>query len=88
MLTVLGWIVFGFVVGAIARFLMPGPQPMGMIMTTILGVVGSFVGGALWNVFHGAPFMEPAPASWVGAILGAFLVLFVYGMMAGRRTNV
>jgi uncharacterized membrane protein YeaQ/YmgE (transglycosylase-associated protein family) len=88
MLTVLGWIVFGFVVGAIARFLMPGPQPMGVIMTTILGIIGSFVGGAIWNAFHGAPLTEPAPASWLGAILGAFIVLFIYGMVASRRTNV
>jgi len=88
MLTVLGWIVFGFVVGAVARFLMPGPQPMGMIMTTILGIVGSFVGGTIWNVFQGASLTEPVSASWLGAILGAFLVLFIYGMVASRRTNV
>jgi uncharacterized membrane protein YeaQ/YmgE (transglycosylase-associated protein family) len=88
MLTVLGWIVFGFVVGAIARFLMPGPQPMGMIMTTILGIVGSFVGGTLWNVFHGGSFTDPTAASWLGAILGAFIVLFIFGMVASRRPNV
>ena len=88
MLHIVGWIVFGFVVGAIARFLMPGPQPMGMIMTTILGVVGSFVGGAIGNAFHGGSLMDPAPSSWLGAILGAFIVLLVYGLMAGRRTNV
>jgi uncharacterized membrane protein YeaQ/YmgE (transglycosylase-associated protein family) len=88
MLYVLGWIVFGFVVGAIARFLMPGPQPMGMIMTTILGVVGSFVGGAIGNAFYGGSLTDPSPSSWLGAILGAVIVLFVYGMTVGRRTNV
>ena len=86
MLTVLGWIVFGFVVGAIARFLIPGSQPMGMILTTILGIVGSFVGGALGNVFHGGSPFDPTPSGWLGAIVGAFLVLFLYGMMASRRT--
>ena len=88
MLHILGWIVFGFVVGVIARFLMPGPQPMGYIMTTILGVVGSFVGGAIGNAFHGGSLMDPAPSSWLGAIVGAVLVLFVYGMVANRSTNV
>lgn len=88
MLHIVGWIVFGFVVGAIARFLIPGPQPMGMILTTILGVVGSFVGGAIGNAFHGGSLLDPSPSSWLGAILGAVVVLFVYGMMAGRRTNV
>ena len=43
----IGWIVFGFVIGVIARFLMPGPQPMGIILTTVLGVAGSFLGGYL-----------------------------------------
>ncbi len=88
MLHILGWIVFGFVVGVIARFLMPGPQHMGLILTTILGVVGSFVGGAISNAFHGGSLMDPDPASWLGAIVGAVLVLFVYGMFANRSTNV
>jgi uncharacterized membrane protein YeaQ/YmgE (transglycosylase-associated protein family) len=88
MLHILGWIVFGFVVGIVARFLMPGPQPMGLIMTTILGVVGSFVGGTISNAFHGGSLMDPTPSSWLGAIVGAILVLFVYGMVANRSTNV
>ena len=46
-------IVFGFVIGVIARFLMPGPQPMGIILTTLLGVAGSFLGGYLGHLLHG-----------------------------------
>jgi uncharacterized membrane protein YeaQ/YmgE (transglycosylase-associated protein family) len=88
MLHILGWIVFGFIVGAIARFLMPGRQPLGFIMTTVLGIVGSFVGGVIANAFHGMPLSEPAPASWIGAVIGAFLVLFIYSMVANRSTNV
>ncbi len=85
---IIGWIIFGFVVGLIARFLMPGPQPMGIIMTTVLGIIGSFVGCAIGNAFHGGPITDPTPAGWIGAIIGAILVLFIYGMVVGRRTNV
>jgi uncharacterized membrane protein YeaQ/YmgE (transglycosylase-associated protein family) len=88
MLHVLGWIVFGFIVGAIARFLMPGRQPMGFIMTTVLGVVGSFVGGVIANMLFNGRFEDPAPASWIGSILGAILVLFLYGTFANRTTTV
>jgi uncharacterized membrane protein YeaQ/YmgE (transglycosylase-associated protein family) len=88
LLHILGLIVFGLIVGAIARFLMPGRQAMGLIMTSILGIVGSFVGHAIGNAFHGVPLTEAAPAGWIGSILGAFLLLFVYGMVANRSTNV
>ena len=47
MLAVLGWIVFGLVIGLIARAIMPGAQPMGFILTALLGIAGSFVGGWL-----------------------------------------
>src|SRR5262245_49369159 len=52
-MAIIGWIVFGLVVGIIARFLMPGPQPMGFILTAVLGVAGSFLGGYLGTLIHG-----------------------------------
>ena len=85
---VLGWIVFGLIAGAIARLLMPGRQPMGIILTIVLGIVGSFVGGVIGNAFHGVPLSEPAPAGWLGSIVGALLVLIVYSMVVNRRTTV
>ena len=85
---ILGWIVFGLVAGAIARFLMPGRQPMGIILTIILGIVGSFVGGAIGNTFNGAAITEPTPSGWLGSILGAFLVLLVFGLVSKNRTTV
>jgi uncharacterized membrane protein YeaQ/YmgE (transglycosylase-associated protein family) len=85
---ILGWILFGLIAGAIARALMPGRQPMGIILTIILGIIGSFVGGAIGNLFRGIPITEPAPAGWIGSILGAILVLIIYGMVASRRTTV
>jgi uncharacterized membrane protein YeaQ/YmgE (transglycosylase-associated protein family) len=85
---ILGWILFGLIAGAIARALMPGRQPMGIILTIILGIVGSFVGGTIANLFRGIPITEPSPAGWIGSIVGAILVLLIYGMVAGRRTTV
>lgn len=87
-MAVIGWIIFGFIVGLIARFLMPGRQPMGFILTTILGIAGSFVGGYLGTMFSGNQMDTSNPSGWIGAVVGALLLLFLYGMMAGRRTNV
>jgi uncharacterized membrane protein YeaQ/YmgE (transglycosylase-associated protein family) len=54
MLAVLGWIVFGLVIGLVARSIMPGAQPMGFILTALLGIAGSFVGGWLGTFLSGA----------------------------------
>lgn len=85
MMAFIGWIVFGFVVGVIARFLMPGPNPMGIILTTILGVAGSFVGGYLGSMIHGGPIDAAQPAGWIGSVIGAFLLLFAYGMFKKKN---
>jgi uncharacterized membrane protein YeaQ/YmgE (transglycosylase-associated protein family) len=74
-------IIFGFVIGVIARFLMPGPQPMGIIMTTLLGVAGSFVGGYLGHMLHGGEMDVAAPAGWIGSTIGAALLLLAYGLL-------
>ena len=79
--SIIGWIVFGLVVGVIARFLLPGEQPMGLFMTILLGVAGSFVGGYLGTMFHGGPMDASHPAGWIGSIIGAFLLLFGYSML-------
>lgn len=84
-MAIVGWIIFGLIVGALARFIMPGAQPMGLLLTTGLGVAGSFVGGALANLFQGAPITEPRAAGWIGATIGALVVLFIYGRVAKRR---
>ena len=88
---VIAFILFGLVVGVIARFLMPGRQPMGFILTAILGIAGSFLGGWVGGLIQGdeGEALEVSdPYNWIGAILGALLLLFIYGMMAGRKTNV
>jgi uncharacterized membrane protein YeaQ/YmgE (transglycosylase-associated protein family) len=87
---VIGFIIFGLIVGLIARALMPGRQPMGFILTAILGIAGSFVGSWIGGLIHGqGDVMETSdPYNWIGAVLGSLLLLFLYGMMAGRRTTV
>jgi len=76
--------IVGIVVGLIARFIMPGEQHMGLIMTGFLGIVGSFVGGFIGRLFskpaEGAPFH---PAGIIMSIVGALIVLFVWGKVMG-----
>jgi len=69
-------LVVGLIVGAIAKFLMPGNDPGGWIMTIVLGIAGSFVG----NLIAGALGMA-GPVGWIGSVLGAMLLLFVYRMV-------
>ncbi len=78
-----GWIVFGFLAGLVARALMPGNQPMGFIRTTVLGVAGSFVGGFLSSLFFHQDPMVIHASGFVGAVVGAFLVLLI-GRMASK----
>jgi len=81
----IGWILFGLVVGAIAKFLMPGRDPGGWIVTILLGVAGSFVGGFLATTLMGR---EQQSAGWIGSIIGAIVLLFIYRLIVGRRAVV
>jgi uncharacterized membrane protein YeaQ/YmgE (transglycosylase-associated protein family) len=80
---ILGWIVFGLIVGAVAKLLMPGKDPGGFIVTTLLGIVGALIGG-----FAGRALGLYGPNDAAGffmALLGAVLVLFIYRMSVRRR---
>jgi uncharacterized membrane protein YeaQ/YmgE (transglycosylase-associated protein family) len=87
---VIWFILFGLVVGLIARAIMPGPQPMGFILTALLGMAGSFVGGYLGSLFRGnqGGLVLSDPYNWIGAVVGSLLLLLVYGLVAGRRPSV
>lgn len=81
---ILGWILFGLVVGIVAKFLMPGRDPGGIIITIVLGIVGALVGGFLGQALN---LYEPGePAGFVGATLGAILVLWLYRVATRRRS--
>lgn len=82
---IIGWIIIGLVAGAIARWLMPGPDPMGWLGTIVLGIVGSLVGGTLLNVLTGGG-LELSAAGVLGSILGALIVLFVWRRMRPATT--
>ena len=84
--SILLWIVFGAVVGIIARFLVPGRDPMGWVGTIVLGIVGSFVGGFLAQLlFTGNASLPPPTAGWIGSIIGAIVVLLIWRYTQGRR---
>ena len=75
-------IIVGFIVGLIARAVMPGNQSMGLIMTTILGIVGSLVasyGGAALGLYPAG-----SPVGWIASIIGAIVVLFLYGLVTKK----
>jgi uncharacterized membrane protein YeaQ/YmgE (transglycosylase-associated protein family) len=76
--SVLLFLLFGFVVGLIARALMPGSQQLGIIKTTLLGAGGSFVGGVLGNLISGHPLGSIHTAGWIGSVLGALLLLALF----------
>jgi len=75
-------IIVGFIVGLIARAIMPGEQKLGFIMTAILGIVGSLVAGFLGSALH--LYAPGEGAGWIGSIIGAVIVLFIYGMIKRR----
>lgn len=76
---VIGWILFGLVVGIVAKLLMPGRDPGGFIVTTLLGVVGAVIGGFLGRSL--GLYGPNEPAGFLMATLGAVVVLFIYRML-------
>ena len=82
---IIGLIIIGLIAGAVARWIMPGPDPMGWLGTIALGIVGSLVGGTILGLLFGGT-LELSAAGIVGSILGALLVLFIWRRMrpAGR----
>jgi uncharacterized membrane protein YeaQ/YmgE (transglycosylase-associated protein family) len=83
-MSIILFLVFGLVVGLIARAVMPGKQSMGLAMTTLLGVVGSFVGGLIGSLFYGGRLTDLNAAGIIGSVLGALAVLAIVGGMSNR----
>jgi uncharacterized membrane protein YeaQ/YmgE (transglycosylase-associated protein family) len=81
---ILTWILFGLVVGVIAKLLMPGRDPGGFIVTILLGIAGALLGGFIGRAM--GLYGENQGAGWMMSILGAIILLALYRMVAGRRT--
>ena len=82
--TIIGWIVFGLVVGFIARALVPGRDDIGVWKTIALGVLGSVVGGLIFGLLT-VGIRGFQPTGWIGSVIGAVVVLLVYNkFVAGR----
>jgi len=85
-MSILLWIVFGLIVGAIAKFLMPGRDPGGIIVTIVLGIVGALLGGWLGQAL--GLYAPGEPAGFIMAVIGAIIVLLIYRVVIGRRRTV
>lgn len=87
--TILGLIIIGLIAGLIARAVIPGKQNIGILLTIVLGIVGSFVGGFLGFLIFGS---DPAdgflqPSGIIGSIIGAIIVLGIYVAVSRRRVT-
>jgi uncharacterized membrane protein YeaQ/YmgE (transglycosylase-associated protein family) len=84
-MSIIWTILIGFIVGIVAKFIMPGDksEPKGFILTTILGIVGAFVATYMGQAVGWYRYGESA--GFLGAIIGAIILLFVYGLIVGRQ---
>jgi uncharacterized membrane protein YeaQ/YmgE (transglycosylase-associated protein family) len=85
--TILGWILFGLIVGFIARALVPGKDNIGILMTIGIGVLGSVVGGLVFSLFSGRITLSN-PVGWIGSVIFAIILLIIYNRVTGlKRTR-
>ena len=86
MLGWIGWIIFGLIVGIVGKFLMPGRDPGGFIVTILLGIAGALLGGFVGRAL--GFYNEGEPAGFIMAVIGAILLLAIYRAVIGRRRTV
>jgi uncharacterized membrane protein YeaQ/YmgE (transglycosylase-associated protein family) len=86
---IIAWIILGLLAGVIAQALLPGDDPGGLIITTLIGIAGAFIGGLIVKALgFGDPIDEFFDFStWLGAIAGAILLLLIYRALVGRGTR-
>lgn len=90
MVSLLIWLVLGFLAGYLAKFIMPGRDSGGLILTTILGILGAVVGGFMGKYFFGYPMISSFDnignniPSFISSIIGAIVVLAIYRLATGR----
>jgi len=81
-MSILGTILVGFIVGLLARALKPGDDKLGLIMTTLLGIAGAFV--ARYAGMALGLYQEGEAAGWIASVIGAIILLVIYGLVRGR----
>ena len=85
-MSIIGTIIVGFIVGLIARALKPGDDKLGLIMTTLLGIAGAFIAryiGVAMGWYH-----DGQAAGWIASIIGAIVLLVIYGLVRGSSRRV
>jgi uncharacterized membrane protein YeaQ/YmgE (transglycosylase-associated protein family) len=83
MFSILGWIIFGLIIGALAKLVMPGRDPGGIIVTIVLGIVGALLGGWLGRAI--GLYGPDEAAGFVMALIGALILLGLYRLLVARR---
>ena len=86
---IIGWIVLGLLAGAIAKLIMPGKDPGGIIITMLVGIVGALLGGFLASVLFDINVNDEFfdLATWISAIAGALILLLLYRLFTVRRSG-
>ena len=84
-MSVIGWIVFGLLVGIVAKFVMPGDDPGGFLATVAIGIVGALIGGYVGRL--AGLYAEGDPVSFGMAVVGSIILLVLYRMISSRRAH-
>ncbi len=84
LMSILGYIVVGIIVGVLARFLVPGKDPMGIIGTIVLGILGAVIGG--WAA--GAILPETTGVDWIASIIAAIVLVLIWRAVSGNRSTI
>ena len=90
---IIGFLIFGLIIGLLARAIYPGRQPMGWLATAVLGMIGSLVGGLIGHAIWGGSTAADGswgftPGGWISSIIGAIIVLWAYLALMVRRKAV
>jgi uncharacterized membrane protein YeaQ/YmgE (transglycosylase-associated protein family) len=86
-MNIIWWLIVGLIAGALARLLVPGRDPMGIVGTLVLGLVGSLIGGFLGDLFESGD-QSFSPSGLIGSIIGAVIALLIYRAVVGRRRSI
>ena len=84
---IIAWIIVGLIAGALAKLIMPGDDPGGIIVTMLIGIVGAFIGGFVFGLFGGSGVSGINIGSIIVAVVGALILLAIYRLIVGGRTS-